>query len=100
MLNAGPGLRTNWEWEMLNEVESKDLRRSVAYYLYIASKDVPDEQAGLYRAAALALIKKPVDATLLQQAGRRDFDDEPLYKLHVETELEDLWEQRHRQPIA
>jgi hypothetical protein len=78
---------------MLDDREQLKLRKAVGYYLYIASKDVPDEQGSIYRAAALALIRKPVDVALVQEALKRKSDEEPLYKLHVELELEDLWEQ-------
>ena len=32
------------------------LSGAVAYFLYIASKDVPDDEGGLYRAAALQVV--------------------------------------------
>lgn len=69
------------------------LEKAVAYYLYIASKDVPDSEAGLFRAAALALIGKPVDAALLREAEKRKSDDEPLYSNEVDVtpRLEDFW---------
>ena len=85
---------------MLDDREQLKLRKAVGYYLYIASKDVPDEQGAIYRAAALALIKKPVDPALVQQALKRRSDEEPLYELHVELELEDLWEQHRSQRAA
>ena len=74
------------------------LRKAVAYYLYIESKDVPDDEAGLYRAAALALIGKPVDARLLSEAAKRKSNDDPLYSsdIRVELELEALWDEHHR----
>jgi hypothetical protein len=87
---------------MLNGAEMAKLRKAVAYYLYIQSKDEPDDKAGLYRAAALALIKKPVDAALLREAEKRKSDDYPLCgnDYYVEPELEDLWDKHHsRTPI-
>jgi hypothetical protein len=77
--------------------EATRLRRAVAYYLYIASKDVSDDEAGLYRAAALSLIGEPVDAALLREAGKHKSNDDPLYSndIKIQPELEDLWEQRH-----
>jgi hypothetical protein len=85
---------------MLDDREALKLRKAVSYYLYIASKDVPDEQGALFRAAALALIKKPVDASLIHEVLKRRSDEEPLYKLDVDLELEDLWEQHHKRHAA
>jgi hypothetical protein len=69
------------------------LEKAVAYYLYIASKEVPDGEACLFRAAALALIREPVDAALLKEAGKRKSDDNPLYsdEIDVTPRLEDFW---------
>jgi hypothetical protein len=77
------------------------LRKAVAYYLYIESKDVPDDKAGLYRAAALALLKKPVDPALLAIASAGKSNDDPLYSNDYGTnpELSDLWEYHHRAEI-
>jgi hypothetical protein len=74
------------------------LSEAVAYYLYIKSKDVPDDKAGLFRAAALALIEKPVDPALLAIAAKRKSNDDPLYSNDYGTspDLFDLWEYHHR----
>ena len=74
------------------------LRKAVAYYLYIESKDVADDEPGLYRAAALALIGTPVDQALLHEAARCKSNDDPLYEsaFRVEPELEDLWDAHHK----
>ncbi len=81
---------------MLTDAEEVRLRRAVACYLYVASKDVPDDEAGLYRAAALSLIGEQVDSALLSEAGKRKSKDDPLYSndIRVQPELEDLWEQQ------
>jgi hypothetical protein len=75
-----------------------DLAGAVAYYLYIASKDVPDEDAGLFRAAALRLIGKPVDPAVLSAAGKRKSNDDPLYEhgYRSKIDLVDLWLYHHR----
>ncbi|WFU34878.1 hypothetical protein QA635_10965 [Bradyrhizobium brasilense] len=77
------------------------LAGAVAHYLYIASKDVPDEDAGLFRAAALRLIGKPVDSAVLAAAGKRKSNDDPLYEHEhrPETDLMDLWFYHHRVEI-
>ena len=82
---------------MLTDAEEVRLRRAVAYYLYIASKDAPDAEAGLYRAAALLLIGEPVDAALLSEAEKRKSNDDPLYSndIRVQPELEGLWKQQY-----
>jgi hypothetical protein len=76
------------------------LRKAVAYYLYIASKDVPGDKAGLYRAAALALIDKPVDPVLMEIAGERNSDDDPLHSNDLCApaipEIEEVWQYHHR----
>ena len=79
----------------------KRLSEAVAYYLYIKSKDVPDDNAGLYRAAALALLKKPVNPALLAIASARKSNDDPLYNTGYGTipELFDLWEYHNRAEI-
>jgi hypothetical protein len=84
-----------------SEIEGK-LRKAVAYYLYIESKDVPDDKAGLYRATALALLRKPVDPALLAVAGARKSNDDPLYRNDYGTEptLSDVWEYHHRGEIG
>jgi hypothetical protein len=78
------------------------LREAVAYYLYIESKDVADDKAGLYRAAALALIEKPVDPELLSIASARRSEDDPLYNddYGANPTLFDLWEYHHRAEIG
>ena len=45
------------------------LERVVEKFLFIVSKDEPDDVAGLYRSAALALLGKPIDANLLREAA-------------------------------
>jgi hypothetical protein len=77
------------------------LREAVAYYLYIESKDVPDDKAALYRAAALALLNKPVDPALMVLASKRKSNDDPLYDTHYGTnpDLFDLWQYHHRVEI-
>jgi hypothetical protein len=79
----------------------RDLERAVAYYLYIESKDVADDEAGLFRAVALALLKKPVDPDLLAIAGRRKSNDDPLYRNDYGTDptLSEVWEYHHRVKI-
>jgi hypothetical protein len=47
--------------------------------------DVPDDVAGVYRAAALALIGKPVDAALLREAAERRSNDDPVYSHDIRT---------------
>ena len=83
------------------EVVDARLSKAVAYYLYIESKGVSDDKAGLYRAAALALIGKPVDAALLREAEKRRSDDDPLYSrdVWVKPALQDLWHYHHRREI-
>jgi hypothetical protein len=85
-------LESKEEGKMLADVEEERLRRAVAYYLYVASKDVPDGEAGIYRAAALLLIDEPVDAALLGEAEKRASNDDPLYNsdIRVQPELECL----------
>ena len=80
---------------MTNEVS---LEEAVAYYLYIASKDVPDDEGGLYRATALALIGKPIDKALLIEAEKKKSNDDPLYDnaIRPHVELEDVWEQHRK----
>jgi hypothetical protein len=70
----------------------------VAYYLYIKSKEVSDDEAGLYRAAALALIGKTVDSALLQEVAKRKSNDDPLHSddIRVVSELEALWDEHHK----
>lgn len=87
---------------MLDARSAKRLRKAVAHYLYIQSKDEPDEKAGLMRAAALALINKQIDADLLIQARRRRSNDDPLYsnEIDVTPRLEDLWEQADKATAA
>jgi hypothetical protein len=77
------------------------LRKAVAYYLYIESKDVADDKAGLYRAAALALLKKPVDPALLAVASARKSNDDPQYDTDYGTNptLSNVWEYHHRAEI-
>jgi hypothetical protein len=89
---------------MTNLIEDK-LREAVAYFLYIESKDVPDDKAKLYRAAALALIDKPVDPRLLAVAREGKSNDDPLYETGdgVDPTLSDVWEYHHRietDPVA
>jgi hypothetical protein len=55
------------------------LRKAVAYYLHLASKDVPGDKSGLYSAAALALIGEPVDEELLDVASEERSNLDPLY---------------------
>lgn len=78
---------------MLDSRAESRLRKAVAYFLFIESKDQPDEKAALLRAAALALVNKPVDFELLAQAGRRRSNDDPLYSadIDVQPRLADVW---------
>src|ERR1700691_5735733 len=78
------------------------LRKAVAYYLYIQWKDVPDDEAGLYRATALALLRKPVDPALLAVASARKSIDDPLYANGYgdNPTLDDVWEYHHRTEIG
>jgi hypothetical protein len=73
------------------------LEKAVAYYLYIQSKDVADAEAGLYRAAAFALIGKPVDNALRLEAAKHKSIDDPLYSndINIQPELIDLWLEHH-----
>ncbi len=77
------------------------LAEAVAHYLYLESKEVPDEDATLYRAAALRLINKPVDPMLMAMAGQRKSNDDPLYRNAHGTspDLMDLWFYHHRVEI-
>lgn len=79
-------------------VMRSDLRKAVAHYLFIESKDEPPEIAGLLRAAALALIGKPVDDSLLSEAKKSKSDDEPLYDraIDLQPRLDDLWDRQPR----
>jgi hypothetical protein len=80
-------------------LELKDtLDGAVAHYLFIASEDVPDEDAALYRAAALRLINEPVDPALMAAAGKRKSNDDPLYTdaHRAWPDLMDLWLYHHR----
>jgi hypothetical protein len=87
--------------EPVTSIIDDKLREAVAYYLYIESKDVPDDKAGLYRAAALALIDKPIDPALLAVARARKSNDDPLYDANYGTNptLSDVWEYHHRAEI-
>ena len=75
---------------------SSDLRKAVAYYLYVESKDEPPAIAGLLRAAALALINKLVDPALMAEAEKSKSNDDPLYDRAVDVtpRLDDLWAER------
>ncbi len=78
-----------------------DLAGVVAHYLYLESKEVPDDDAGLYRAVALRLIGKPVDPALMAVAGKRKSNDDPLYghAHRTKSDLVDLWLYHHRVEI-
>lgn len=80
---------------MIDDQLESTLEKAVAYYLYIASKEVPDDDACLYRAAALRLIGKPVDEALLREAAKRKSNDDPLYSNNLcgagVPLLEDVW---------
>ncbi len=69
------------------------LQEAVARYLFIESKDVPDGEASIFRAAALLLLGKPVDPALLRAAERCSLDDDPLYSrtIHDAEDLPELW---------
>jgi hypothetical protein len=84
--------------EPVTSIIDLKLRKAVAYYLYIESKDVEDEKGGLYRAAALALMNKPVDPALLAEASAKKSNDDPLYSADYGTDpmLSDVWEYHHR----
>ena len=84
--------------EPMTSIIDDRLREAVAYFLYIESKDVPDDKAGLYRAAALALIDQPVAPALLAVAGTRKSNDDPLYSndYGINPTLSDVWEYHHR----
>ena len=88
------------DWETTRGFQD-DLTGAVAHYLYLLSKDVADEDAGLYRAAALRLIGKPVDPALMAIAEKRQSNDDPLYgDSHMPpTDLMDLWLYHHRVEI-
>jgi hypothetical protein len=95
----------SWEDLTREPVTSKiddELNEAIAYWLYIKSKDEADDKAGLYRAAALALIDQPVDPALLAVARERKSNDDPLYSNDFGTnpELSDLWEYHHRAEIG
>ena len=85
---------------MIDDKLQSTLEKAIAYYLYIASKDVPDGDAALYRAATLRLIGKPVDETLLREAAKRKSNDDPLYSNALCSEdvppLEDVWVEYQR----
>jgi hypothetical protein len=70
------------------------LERTIAKFLFVASKDEPPEIAGLYRAAALALIHEPIDAGLLEEASKSRTIDDALYGGDVTSMpmLTDVWE--------
>lgn len=56
--------------------DNPPLERAVAKFLFVASKDEPDAIAGVYRAAALALLRAPIDPELLRQAEKRKSVDD------------------------
>ena len=62
---------------------------------------MPEEKSGLYRAAALALLNKPVDPALMALASKAESDDKPLYSSDYGTDpdLFDLWQYHHRVEI-
>jgi hypothetical protein len=74
------------------------LERAVAKFLFVASKDEPDSIAGIYRAAALALLKAPLDPDLLSEAEMRKSVDDPLYSRDVigAAALEDIFASDNR----
>jgi hypothetical protein len=73
-----------------------NLAGAVAHYLFVASKDVPDDDAALFRAAALRLMGKPVDPALMAEAGNRKSNDDPLYEYRSTPDLHDVWMYHHR----
>jgi hypothetical protein len=75
------------------------LAEAVSHYLFLVSKDVPDEDASLYRAAALRLISEPVDPALLAEASKRASNDDPLYNHISSPNLWELWSYHHRVEI-
>jgi hypothetical protein len=74
------------------------MRKAVAYYLYCQSSEVPDEEGVLLSAAALLLLKKPVDPALMAVARKGKSDDEPLHAGDYgrDPDLFDLWQYYHR----
>lgn len=69
------------------------LEKSVARYLFIESKDVPDSEARIFRAAALLLLGEPIDSALLRAVESWPLDDGPLYSRSIQEaeDLSDLW---------
>jgi len=69
------------------------LESAVAKFLFIASKEEPDGVSGIYRAAALALLGKPVSAGLLCEAAKHETVDDPLYTREIADAamLDEIW---------
>ena len=72
----------------------RPLNKAVAHYLFIQSKEVPDEQAKLLRAAALLLLSSPIPQRLLEEVGKMACNDDPLYKADIRAgpDLDEVWE--------
>jgi hypothetical protein len=71
----------------------RPLYKAVAHYLFVESKDLPDGESGLLRAAALVLLKEPIPLSLLKQAAKTDYNDEPLYSgdIRIGPDLDEVW---------
>lgn len=74
----------------------RPLHKAVAHYLFVESKDLPDGEARLLRAAALVLINKPIPKALLDTAEKTKLDDEPLYTDAIRggPDLIEVWDQQ------
>ncbi|MGA0564557.1 hypothetical protein ACO2RV_19090 [Ancylobacter sp. VNQ12] len=88
---------TNVERESLmpsKKEPRRPLEYAVAHYLFLLSKDVPDDESGLYRATALALIGEPVSPDFLALAAKHKSNDDPLYDrsdIRLGPDLEEVW---------
>ncbi|MEY3775513.1 MAG: hypothetical protein RLZZ129_2293 [Verrucomicrobiota bacterium] len=73
----------------------RSIKKAVAHYLFVLSKDVEHEKALLYRATALTLINEPIAPEIFQALATSHFDQDPLYMradIRVGPDLEDVWD--------
>lgn len=73
----------------------RPLHKAVAHYLFLMSEESPPGEAGLYRAAALALLGEEVAPGLMAEAAMARSNDGPLHRredLRAGPDLEDVWD--------